>query len=57
MMGDEGHRLTNDGNLLYAALMALRVPSQLLLTGTPVQNNKRELFNLLHLVDDGFRPP
>lgn len=51
MVVDEGHRLKNDGNLLYGALMALGVPFQVLLTGTPVQNNKRELFNLLQFLD------
>ncbi|KAH6697594.1 chromo domain-containing protein [Plectosphaerella plurivora] len=48
---DEGQRLKNDQNLLYAALQAMRVPFRLLLTGTPLQNNKRELFNLLQFVD------
>ncbi|KAF8847695.1 hypothetical protein BDZ45DRAFT_681726 [Acephala macrosclerotiorum] len=51
MIVDEGQRLKNDGNLLYGALMALKVPFQVLLTGTPLQNNKRELFNLLQFLD------
>ena len=48
---DEGQRLKNDKNLLYQALKAIKFPFKLLLTGTPVQNNKRELFNLLQFVD------
>ncbi|PHH83129.1 hypothetical protein CDD82_3422 [Ophiocordyceps australis] len=48
---DEGQRLKNDQNLLYGALQAMKIPFRLLLTGTPLQNNKRELFNLLHFVD------
>ncbi|KAH8750314.1 P-loop containing nucleoside triphosphate hydrolase protein, partial [Diaporthe sp. PMI_573] len=44
MVVDEGQRLKNDENLLYGALRSMRVPWQLLLTGTPLQNNKRELF-------------
>ncbi|KAM3072430.1 hypothetical protein ACMFMG_009231 [Clarireedia jacksonii] len=48
---DEGQRLKNDQNLLYGALKALKVPFQVLLTGTPLQNNKRELFNLLQFLD------
>ena len=48
---DEGQRLKNDENLLYGALRAMRVPWRLLLTGTPLQNNKRELFNLLQFID------
>ena len=48
---DEGQRLKNDKNLLYGALNALRIPFKLLLTGTPLQNNPRELFNLLQFLD------
>ncbi|KXT16455.1 hypothetical protein AC579_1772 [Pseudocercospora musae] len=51
---DEGQRLKNDKNLLYAALSALKAPFKILLTGTPLQNNQRELFNLLHFLDDEF---
>ncbi|KAI9671947.1 MAG: hypothetical protein M1817_002322 [Caeruleum heppii] len=48
---DEGQRLKNDKNQLYEALGALKVPFKLLLTGTPLQNNARELFNLLQFLD------
>lgn len=48
---DEGQRLKNDQSLLYLALQDMKIPFRLLLTGTPLQNNKRELFNLLHFVD------
>ncbi|KAF6816237.1 chromatin remodeling complex subunit [Colletotrichum sojae] len=48
---DEGQRLKNDKSLLYLALKAMRFPFRLLLTGTPLQNNKRELFNLLQFID------
>ena len=48
---DEGQRLKNDQNLLYLALRAMRIGFRLLLTGTPLQNNKRELFNLLQFID------
>jgi chromodomain-helicase-DNA-binding protein 4 len=51
MVVDEGHRLKSDKNLLYGALNKLKVSWRLLLTGTPLQNNKRELFNLLHFLD------
>lgn len=49
---DEGQRLKNDQNLLYRALRVMRIPFRLLLTGTPLQNNKRELFNLLQFIDE-----
>ncbi|KAL0942482.1 chromatin remodeling complex subunit [Colletotrichum truncatum] len=48
---DEGQRLKNDKSLLYLALRAMKFPFRLLLTGTPLQNNKRELFNLLQFID------
>ena len=51
---DEGQRLKNDKNLLYGALNNLRIPFKLLLTGTPLQNNARELFNLLQFLDDSI---
>lgn len=49
---DEGQRLKNDKNQLYGALSALKTPFKILLTGTPLQNNQRELFNLLHFLDE-----
>ena len=48
---DEGQRLKNDKNILYGALGALQAPFKVLLTGTPLQNNPRELFNLLQFLD------
>ncbi|KAK6193834.1 Tripeptidyl-peptidase sed2 [Pestalotiopsis sp. IQ-011] len=48
---DEGQRLKNDKSLLYNALRDMKIPFRLLLTGTPLQNNKRELFNLLQFID------
>lgn len=48
---DEGQRLKNDASQLYLALQSMKIPFRLLLTGTPLQNNKRELFNLLQFVD------
>lgn len=49
---DEGQRLKNDQNLLYVALRDMKIPFRLLLTGTPLQNNKRELFNLIQFIDE-----
>ncbi|PGH08440.1 hypothetical protein GX51_01267 [Blastomyces parvus] len=48
---DEGQRLKNDKNLLYEALTRIRFPFKLLLTGTPLQNNIRELFNIIQFCD------
>ncbi|GAD95607.1 chromatin remodeling complex subunit (Chd3), putative [Paecilomyces variotii No. 5] len=48
---DEGQRLKNDKNQLYEALSKVHFPFKVLLTGTPLQNNVRELFNLLQFCD------
>ncbi|KAN0080601.1 PHD/FYVE-zinc-finger like domain containing protein [Elaphomyces granulatus] len=48
---DEGHRLKNDKTQLYEALSRIKFPFKLLLTGTPLQNNIRELFNLIQFCD------
>lgn len=48
---DEGQRLKSDQNLIYDALSKLRFPFKVLMTGTPLQNNARELFNLLQFLD------
>lgn len=51
---DEGQRLKNDKTHLYDILSSLKIPFRLLLTGTPLQNNARELFNLLQFLDETF---
>jgi SNF2 family DNA or RNA helicase len=51
---DEGQRLKNDKSQLYGALSAVKAPFRLLMTGTPLQNNARELFNLLQFLDDSI---
>ena len=48
---DEGQRLKNEKNQLYEWLSKFRFPFKVLLTGTPLQNNLRELLNLLQFLD------
>ncbi|EEH45351.2 uncharacterized protein PADG_01501 [Paracoccidioides brasiliensis Pb18] len=48
---DEGQRLKNDKNQLYEALTRINFPFKVLLTGTPLQNNIRELFNIIQFCD------
>ncbi|KAK0728444.1 PHD/FYVE-zinc-finger like domain-containing protein [Lasiosphaeria miniovina] len=52
---DEAQALKNPENTLYKALNDMNIQFKLLLTGTPLQNNKRELFNLLQFVDPSIR--
>lgn len=50
MVVDESQRLKNDESLLFKNLTKLRVDHTVLLTGTPLQNNLRELFNIMHFI-------
>ncbi|XP_030837594.1 chromodomain-helicase-DNA-binding protein 1-like isoform X1 [Strongylocentrotus purpuratus] len=54
---DEAHRLKNQNSLLHQSLKELDIRHIVLLTGTPIQNNLRELFALLSFVAPRvFRP-
>lgn len=44
---DEGHRLKNDSAKTFGALERLNVEHKIILTGTPLQNNMKELFSLM----------
>ncbi|EXJ94804.1 hypothetical protein A1O1_03202 [Capronia coronata CBS 617.96] len=48
---DEGQRLKSDRSQIYDILSKFKFPFKVLLTGTPLQNNARELFNLLQFLD------
>ncbi|KAJ5281098.1 hypothetical protein N7478_006470 [Penicillium angulare] len=48
---DEGQRLKNDKTNLYERLSRMKFDFKVLLTGTPLQNNIRELFNLIQFLD------
>ncbi|GAB4823683.1 hypothetical protein N2152v2_010729 [Parachlorella kessleri] len=52
MVIDEGHRLKGENSKLGSQLRSLGAPWRLLLTGTPLQNNLRELFALLAFMAD-----
>ncbi|CAI7567823.1 unnamed protein product [Penicillium glandicola] len=51
---DEGQRLKNDKSQLYERLRRMKFGFKLLLTGTPLQNNIRELFNLIQFIDPDY---
>ncbi|EDO31943.1 predicted protein, partial [Nematostella vectensis] len=47
---DEAHRLKNSQSLLYTELIQFKYDFSILLTGTPVQNNLKELYSLLSFI-------
>lgn len=53
---DEAHRLKSNQSLFFRTLNQYSVGHKLLLTGTPLQNNLEELFNLLNFLSpDRFK--
>ncbi|TFK36879.1 hypothetical protein BDQ12DRAFT_686022 [Crucibulum laeve] len=48
---DEGQRLKSDSSLLFRKLNELNSIHRIIMTGTPLNNNMRELFNLMNFLD------
>ena len=55
LMVDEAHKLKNADSCLYKALSQIKTDAKLLITGTPLQNDIKELWSLLHFLQpDAF---
>lgn len=50
---DEGHRLKNNSNKTLQALNSLEITKKVLLSGTPIQNDLSEFFNIIDFVNPG----
>lgn len=50
---DEGHKLKNYKSQLSVAVSRIRSRKRLLLSGTPIQNNLKEMFSLVNFVNPG----
>ncbi|KAI8965877.1 SNF2 family N-terminal domain-containing protein [Daldinia sp. FL1419] len=48
---DEGHKLKNQNTLIYKQMMRVPTEWRLILSGTPVQNNLKELLTLLRFIE------
>ncbi|KAI0720008.1 SNF2 family N-terminal domain-containing protein [Cerioporus squamosus] len=48
---DEGQRLKSDESLIFKRLKELNSFHRIIMTGTPLNNNIRELFNLMNFLD------
>lgn len=54
MVCDEGHRLKNSANKVLKVLKGIPCSKRLLLTGTPIQNDLLEFYNVIDFINPGI---
>ncbi|CAO3626649.1 unnamed protein product [Cunninghamella blakesleeana] len=54
LLCDEGHRLKNNDSILFKELNKLQVRRRVILSGTPIQNDLTEYYNLLDFANPGL---
>ncbi|ORX56300.1 hypothetical protein DM01DRAFT_1285609 [Hesseltinella vesiculosa] len=54
LLCDEGHRLKNGDSMLFKELNKLQVKRRVILSGTPIQNDLSEYYNLLDFANPGL---
>ncbi|KAJ3124602.1 hypothetical protein HK098_000998, partial [Nowakowskiella sp. JEL0407] len=54
VVADEGHLLKNAASQRSKAVASIHTPTKILLTGTPLQNNLIEYWNMINLVFPGY---
>lgn len=50
---DEGHRLKNKANKVLKVFQELNIERKIVLTGTPIQNDLQEYYNIINFVNPG----
>lgn len=51
---DEGHRLKSRSNKVLKVLNDLKISKKLVLTGTPIQNDLNEFYNIINFINPGI---
>ena len=51
MIIDEGQKMKNNNSSFFKKCMAIHAQFKVLLSGTPLQNNVDELYNLMEFLD------
>jgi transcriptional regulator ATRX len=54
IIADEGHLLLNEKTKIYSAMNQIPTRRRILLTGSPLQNNLMEFFNMVEFVNPGL---